>query len=148
MAIFYFSQFKHELCWRYFKHLNAILAQYVYCVIKWEILDIVDEDVNSETCILLEYWDFHGKNVEEACYLLKLIAWDSFEFEKASRVSRYSFPNPCAFYAPFWYDFCNASDHNINSCPSYACNGQPDFVSPWDNTNVVLTLPDSPFPLA
>ena len=35
------------------------------------------------------------------------IAWDSFEFEKASHVYKYSFPDACAFYArsyyaPFW----------------------------------------------
>ena len=36
----------------------------------------------------------------------------------------------------------------MNLCPYYACYAQPDFVSPWDNTDVVLTLPNSPFPLA
>ena len=76
-----------------------------------------------------------------------------FEFEKASHVSRYSFSDPWAFYfrsyyAPFWCDLCNSSDHASNSCPHYACYDQPNFVSLWDSTNVVLTLPDSSFPLA
>jgi len=43
---------------------------------------------------------------------------------------------------------CNSSDHATNLCPYYACYAQPDFVSPWDNTDVVLTLQDSSFPLA
>ena len=85
--------------------------------------------------------------------MLEWIAWDSFEFEKASRVSRYSFLDPYAFYsrsyyAPFWYDLCNSSDYAINSCPYYACYAQPDFVSHKDNTDVVINLPDSSFPLA
>jgi len=33
---------------------------------KWEILDIVDEGVISEIRTLLRYWDFHGKNIDEA----------------------------------------------------------------------------------
>jgi len=33
-------------------------------------VDIVDEGVNNKTRILLEYRDFHGKNVDEALYLL------------------------------------------------------------------------------
>jgi len=83
--------------------LRAFLAHCGYCVGKWEIVDIVDKGVNSETRILLEYWGFHGKNVDEAWCLLKWIAWDSFEFEKASRVSRYSFPDPCALHARSYY---------------------------------------------
>ena len=84
-------------------------------------MDIVDEGVNSKIPILLEYWDFHGKNVDDAWYLLEWIAWDSFNFEKASRV-RYSFFDPCAFYcrsyyAPFWCDLCNFSDHDTSLCP-------------------------------
>jgi len=55
MTVFHFSQFKHELFWRYFNHLNAFLAQCGYCVDKWEMLDIVDEGVNSEISILLKY---------------------------------------------------------------------------------------------
>jgi len=35
--------------------------------------------------------------------LLKWIAWDSFEFEKASLISEYSFLDPCAFYARSYY---------------------------------------------
>ena len=45
-----------------------------YCVSKWGILDIVDEGVNSKIRILLEYWDFHGKNIDDPWYLLKWIA--------------------------------------------------------------------------
>ena len=66
MAIFQFFQFKHELFCRHFKHLNAFLTQCGYCRGKWKILDIVDEGVNCETLILLEYWDFYPKNVDEA----------------------------------------------------------------------------------
>jgi len=66
MAIFHFFQFEHELfCW-YFKRLNAFLAQCGYCVGKWKILGIIDEDVNNEIRILLQYWDFHSKNIDEA----------------------------------------------------------------------------------
>jgi len=61
MAIFHFSQFEHELfCW-YFKRLNVFLAQCDYCMGKWKILGIIDECVNNETGILLQFWDFHGK---------------------------------------------------------------------------------------
>jgi len=35
----------------------------------------------------------------------------------------------------------------INLCPHYACYDQPHFASLRDNTDVVLTLPDSSFPL-
>jgi len=70
MTIFHFPQFERELFWRYFKHLNVFLAQCCYCVSKWKILAIVDEDVNSKTRTLLEYWDFHGKNVDDAWYSL------------------------------------------------------------------------------
>ena len=60
MAIFHFRQYEHELfCW-YFKRLNAFLARCEYFVGKREILGIVDEGVNSETRILLQFWDFHG----------------------------------------------------------------------------------------
>ena len=82
MAIFHFLQLEHELfCW-YFKRLNAFLAQYGYFVGKWEILGIIDEGVDSETQILLQYWDFHCLNVDEAWNLLEWIAWDSFEFKR------------------------------------------------------------------
>jgi len=43
---------------------------------------------------------------------------------------------------------CKSSDHETNLCPYYACYAQPDFASPWDNTDVVLTIHDSSFPLA
>jgi len=58
MAIFHFPQFKQELFWRYFKHLNTFLTQGGYCVGKQKILDIVDECVNDENWALLEYWCF------------------------------------------------------------------------------------------
>ena len=85
--------------------------------------------------------------------MLEWVAWDSFECEKASHVFGYSFPDPCAFYsrsyyASFWCDLCNSSNYDIDSCPYYTFYAQPDFVSPWDNTEVVLTLHDSSFPLA
>jgi len=35
--------------------------------------------------------------------LLEWIAWDSFEVEKASRVSKYLFSDPRAFYARSYY---------------------------------------------
>jgi len=99
MAIFHFPQFEYELfCW-YFKRLKAFLAQSDYCVGKWKILGNIDEGVNSKFRILLQYWDFHYKCVDEAWCLLKWIAWDSFEFEEASHLSGYSIPSPCAFYA-------------------------------------------------
>jgi len=98
-------------------------------------LDIVDEGVNSEIRILFGYWGFHGENIDDACYLLEWITWDSIEFEKVSRVSRYSFFDPCVFYArfyyaPFWCELCKSSDHETNLCPYYAYYAQPDFASP------------------
>jgi len=70
--------------------------------------------------------DFHGKNTDEAWSLLEWVARDSFEFDNASRVYGYSFPDPCAFYAksyyaPLWCDMCNSSAHNVSSCPYDAC---------------------------
>ena len=108
-------------------------------------MDIVDKGVDSKTHILLEYWDFYEKNIEAVWYLLEWITWDSFDFEKASCISRYSFPDPCAFYcrsyyAPFWCDLCSSFDHDINSCPYYAYYDQFNFdrfdlTSLWDNTD-------------
>jgi len=66
--------------------LNAFLAQCRYYAGKWKILGIIDEVVNSEIRILLQFWDFHGKSVGEAWCLLEWVAWDLFEFEKASCV--------------------------------------------------------------
>ena len=85
--------------------------------------------------------------------MVEWIAWGSFKFGKASRVSRYSFSDPCAFYArsnnvPFLCTMCNSFDHAINLCPYYACYAQLDFTSPGDNADVVLALPNSSFPLA
>jgi len=51
--------------------LNVFLAHCGYCFGKWEIVGIVGEGVNSKTRVLLEYWNFHGKNVNDACYLLE-----------------------------------------------------------------------------
>ena len=58
---------------------------------------------------------------------------DSFEFEKASCLSGYSFHDPCAFrsyYAPLWCDLCNSSTHNVSSCPYYACFAYFDSYLP------------------
>ena len=108
------------VCWQ-FKLLNAFLTQCDYCVGKWDILDIIDEHVNNKTRILLQYWTFHIRNVDEAWSLLDWNAWDLFEFERACHIYGYSFHNPCAFYArsyyaPLWCDTCNSSDRNITSC--------------------------------
>jgi len=101
--------------------LHAFRTQCDYYVGKWEILDIVDEGVNSKTRILLEYWGFLAKSIDDTWYLLEWIALDSFEFEKASYVSAYSFHNPCAsysrsYYATFWCDLYNSFDHVTNFC--------------------------------
>ena len=81
--------------------------------------------MNNEIRILLQFWDFHSKSVDEAWCLLEWVAWDLFEFEMASCVCGYLFHDPCAFYAksyyaPFWCDICNSSVHNVSSCPYYA----------------------------
>jgi len=115
--------------------LNAFLAQCGYCVGTWRILGIIDEGVNSKTQILLQFWNFHRKTVDEAWSLLEWIAWDSIEFDKASCVYGYSFYDPCAFYARsyyalFWCDMCNSSAHNVSSCPYYACYAHPDSYLP------------------
>ena len=65
----------------------------------------------------------------------------------------FSFLDTCAFYAIsyyafFWHDMCSSYDHNINLRPHYAFYAQPKFASPRDNTEVILTLPDSSFSLA
>jgi len=142
MAIFQFPQFEHELFWRYFKRLSAFLTRCGYCLTKWEILDIITEGVNSETGTPLGYWDFHGKSLKDACYLLEWIAWDSFEFEKASLICRYSISIHCTFYyrsyyAPFWCNLCSYSDHATNSCPHYVCYTQPYFASPTTKTQPI-----------
>ena len=71
MAIFHFPQFEHELFWRHFKRVNVFLTHCGYCVAKLETLDVVNEGVNNETQTLLEYWGFHGKNIDDAWYLLE-----------------------------------------------------------------------------
>ena len=136
MSICYFLQFELELFWRYFKHLNAFLTQCGYGVDIWKILDIVNEVVNSKIRALLEYWGFHIKSVDEKLYLLNGIAWDSFEFEKASHVSRYSFPNPRAFYArsyyaSFWCELCNSSNYDTNWCPFMHAMRNLTLYHPW-----------------
>ena len=42
---------------------------------------------------------------------------------------------------------CNSFDHNITSCPYYACYAQPDFASLKGKTDLVLTLHESSLPL-
>jgi len=73
--------------------------------------------------------------------------------EKASRVSGYTFPDPCAFStksycAPFLCDMYNSSDHDISSCPYYTSYVQSNFASTRDNINIVLTFSSSSFALA
>ena len=41
---------------------------------KWEIVGIIDEGVNNETRILLQFWNFHSQNIDEAWNLLEWIA--------------------------------------------------------------------------
>jgi len=48
---------------------------------------------------------------------------------------------------PFWNNLSNYYDHETNSYPYYACYAQLDFASPWDNTDVVMTLHNSSLPL-
>jgi len=115
--------------------LNAFLAQCSYYLGKWKILGIIDEDVNRETQIVLEHWGFRCKNVDGCGICLSGLCGIRFEFKKASRVSGYSIPNPFTFYsrsyyAPFWYDWCSSSDHNITSCPFYACYLELDLSLP------------------
>ena len=64
MAIFHFYQLKHDLFY-FGSILHLFLAQCGYCVSKWEILDIFYDVGNSETQIILEYWSFDGKSVDE-----------------------------------------------------------------------------------
>ena len=79
--------------------------------------------------------DFHGKNIDDAWFLLEWVAWDSFELDKVSRIYGYSFPDPCAFYAKsyyasLWCDMCNFSAHNVSSCPYDACYTHLDSSLP------------------
>ena len=89
MVIFYFPQFEHELFWRHFKLLHIFLGQSGYFVGIWKILNIVDEDVSSETRTLLEYWGFPVKLIHKAWYFVEWIVSNSFEFKKANCFSRY-----------------------------------------------------------
>jgi len=106
-----------------------------------ENLDIVDESVNTKIRILLEYWDFRGKNIDDAWCLREWITWDLFEFEKASCVFRHLFPDPCDVACLILLAII------INLCPYYACYAQSEVTSPMDSTDDFLTLPDSSFAL-
>ena len=66
MTIFHFPQYEHELFWRYYDRLHALLAHYGHRLEKWEILNIAYEGMNYETHVLLEHWDFCAWNVVEA----------------------------------------------------------------------------------
>jgi len=95
--------------------------------------------MNSETQILLQYWDFRSKKVDEAWCLLKRVTRDSFEFEKASRFYGNSFHDPCVFhaksyYTPPWCDMCNSSVHNVSSCPYYAYYAHSDLSLPLNQS--------------
>jgi len=83
----------------------------------------------------LQFWEFQCLNVDDAWSLLLWAACDSFEFEKASCVSGYSFRDPFAFYAksyyaPLWCDLCNTSAHNVSSYPFYASYAHLDLSLP------------------
>jgi len=60
---------------------------------KWEILNIVFEDVDSKTHTLLEQWDFCARNIDEVWDLLKWLSQDTYEFE-ASCANPFN-PSPC-----------------------------------------------------
>jgi len=53
MSGFHFSQYEHELFWRYYDRLQAFIA-HCGCLEKWELLDTVYRGVNHETRALLE----------------------------------------------------------------------------------------------
>ena len=81
MSLFHFSQYEHELFWRYYDRLHAFLAHCDFYLEKCKVLNTVYEGVNCETRTLLEYWDFCAKDVNEACDFLDWLAWDTYEFE-------------------------------------------------------------------
>ena len=84
MANFHFPQYKQELFYCYWECLNAYLAQcahYGYSYGNWEILGIVNEGVNCEIHTLLECWDFHSKNVDEAQDMLEWFIGDTYKFK-------------------------------------------------------------------
>ena len=68
-------------CW-YSKRLDVFVPKCGYYIGKWEILGIVDEGLNNETIILLQYWDLHRRNVDEAWCLLEWVAWDSLSLKR------------------------------------------------------------------
>jgi len=67
---FHFSEYEHELPWRYYDRLYAFLAHSAYCFEKWKLFDTIYEGANHETHALSEYWDFCAKNVDETCDFL------------------------------------------------------------------------------
>ena len=153
MPFFHFLQFEHKLFCYYFKRLRTFLAECGHCAGKWEMWESINEGVNGKTWIPLEYKDFCGQSADEARCLFQWIGWDSFEFEKASNVSRYSFSDVCLFYhlsvwshlrgvwdpclfyarsyyAPFFCDLCNSFGYKISSCLFYTCYAQPGSSLP------------------
>jgi len=77
--------------------------------------------VNCETRALLEQWDFCAKSVDEACYFLDWLAWDTYEFETSCFDSY--IPFPCILTcAPPMCTICHCSDHDSNFCPYYISN--------------------------
>jgi len=112
------------------------LLNVVIVLVNEKVWTLLMRGVNNETRTLLGYWGFHAKNIDDAWYLLEWIAWDSFEFEKAAIILKYSFPDPCAFYyrsyyARFWCYLCNSSGHETNLCPYYICYDQFTLHHLW-----------------
>jgi len=48
MSGFDFSQYEHELFWRYYDKLHTFFVYSAYCLEKWELLDTVYEGVNHD----------------------------------------------------------------------------------------------------
>jgi len=59
------------LFWRYFDRLNNFVTQYGYCLGKWEILNVINEEVNDENRTLLQYFRLLPKIIDEALDLLE-----------------------------------------------------------------------------
>ena len=95
MASFYFSQFVHEIFWRYLSRLNEFRAQCVdYCFKKWKICQVIFESLHDEyrghvetiypgglDCLFTrtpnEVWDFFEK-----------LACETYAFEQANETFR------------------------------------------------------------
>ena len=96
-----------------------------------ELFHTIDNGVNSKSHTFLEYFTFHGIKVDDAQYLLKWPAWDSFKFQKATPAFGCSFLKSCVFnarsyylvqcIASLWCDMCNFSNHDISLHPYYVC---------------------------